>query len=98
MRNFSRNEVSNSQSHSVKQENREKSAFRKGKVILPVLSATILIFLYGTIGGSTTAIIHVVQFQTIVSKSGLPSDWTLQKYTGMLSFKINQEAVPPLCR
>ena len=95
MRNLPRNEVSTSQSHSLKHENRGKSAFRKGKVALLVLAATILVFLYGTTAGSTTAIIHVVQFQTIVSKSGLPSGWSLQKYRGTPSFKINQNALPP---
>jgi hypothetical protein len=95
MRNLPSNEVSNSQSHSIGHENRGKSAFRKGKIVLLVLSATILVLLYGTIWGSTTAIIHVVQFQTTVSKSGLPSDWSLQEYRGTPSFKINQNALPP---
>jgi hypothetical protein len=95
MRNLSRNEVSSRQSHSTKHGNQGKSAVRKGKVALLGLSATILVFLCGTLGVSTTAIIPVVQFQTLVSKSGLPSDWSLQKYRGTPSFKINQDAVPP---
>ena len=95
MRNLPRNEVSTSQSHSIKNESRGKSAFGTGKVALLVLPATILAFLYGTTAGSTTAIINVVQFQTIVSRSGLPADWSLQRYRGTPSFKINQNALPP---
>lgn len=95
MRNLPRDEVSESHSHSIRHENREKLSLRRGKVALLVLSVTFLVFLYGTVGASTAAIIHVVQFQTFVSKSGLPSDWSLQEYRGKPSFKINQNASPP---
>jgi Protein of unknown function (DUF3047) len=95
MRKFPCNESSSSQCNTIVHEKRDKSAFRKGRIVLSVLSATILVLLYGTIGASTTEIIHVVQFQTIVSKGGLPSDWSLQEYRGTPSFKINQNALPP---
>jgi hypothetical protein len=95
MRNLPLNGASNSQSHAIKHENRGKSAFRKGKIAILVLSATFLVFLYGTIGASSTAIIHVVQFQTTDPQSGLPLDWSVQKYRGAPSFKINQDALPP---
>jgi len=64
-------------------------------IVLLILSATVLVLLYGTTGASTASIIHVVQFQSPVSKNGLPSDWSLQKYIGTPSFKINQNALPP---
>ena len=95
MRKLSSNEPSSSQCHSIIHENQGKSAFGKCWVALLVLSVAILFLLHGTIGASTTAIIHVIQFQSIVSKSGLPSDWSLQKYRGTPSFKINQNALPP---
>jgi hypothetical protein len=95
MRNLPLNEVSENHSHAIRYKNREKSAFRRGKVFLLVLSATFLVFLYGTVGASPAAIIHVVQFQTLVSKRGLPSDWSLQEYRGTPSFQINQNALPP---
>jgi len=95
MWNLLRNEVSNSQSHSLGRENGGKSAFRERRIVLLVLSATILVFLHGTIGASTAAITHVVQFQTTDSRSGLPSDWSLQKYRGTPSFNIYQNELPP---